>query len=287
MKHHHLLLVLFGGIVADAWSPSARVFVSSRRNGWVSAKTNNDGGKSSKGRKQQQKVQESTAKQQQRFDAATRQFMFTMTKVSKRAPSGKELLKEVSLSFYPGAKIGVVGANGSGKSTLLRIMAGVDKDIEGLARPLPGASIGFLEQEPSLEGKTVAEAIDPAVAKAKAILEAFNMLSTKLGDDLSADEMARTLADLERVQGDIDAGDLWDLDRRVDRAMEALRCPPRDTKLDVLSGGERRRVALARLLLENHDLLLLDEVRDKGGCFVHPSRGESLDLAPLVLSLPS
>jgi len=216
------------------------------------------GGYSPPGRKGQVE-QESKAKQEQRFDAATRQFMFTMTKVSKKAPSGKDILKDVYLSFYPGAKIGVVGLNGSGKSTLLRIMSGEDTEIEGTAKPLPGASIGFLKQEPELEGLTVGDAIEPALVKARASLEAFNELSVKLGEDLSDDEMAQVMDELETVQADIDANDLWDLDRRVTRAMEALRCPPNDAELSVLSGGERRRVALAKLLLENHDLLLLDE----------------------------
>ena len=210
------------------------------------------------GRKPQQK-QEAKQKQEQRFDAVTRQYMFTMLKVTKKAPGGKEILKDVSLSFYPGAKIGVVGLNGAGKSTLLRIMSGEDEDIDGTARPLPGASIGFLKQEPELTGTTVTEAIEPALAKSRAILENFGELSAKLAEPLSDDEMAAAMEELEAAQQAIDAGDLWDIDRRAERAMESLRCPPGDAELAVLSGGERRRVALARLLLENHDLLLLDE----------------------------
>ena len=141
------------------------------------------------GRKPQQK-QEAKQKQEQRFDAVTRQYMFTMLKVTKKAPGGKEILKDVSLSFYPGAKIGVVGLNGAGKSTLLRIMSGEDEDIDGTARPLPGASIGFLKQEPELTGTTVTEAIEPALAKSRAILENFGELSAKLAEPLSDDEMA-------------------------------------------------------------------------------------------------
>jgi len=185
--------------------------------------------------------------------------MFTMTKVSKKAPGGKDILKDVSISFYPGAKIGVVGTNGSGKSTLLKIMSGEDTEIDGLARPLPGASIGFLKQEPELEGKTVADAIEVALVKARGKLGEFNELSVKLGEDLSPDEMQAVMDELEEVQRVIDAQDLWDLDRRVQIVTESLRCPPNDAELAVLSGGERRRVALAKLVLENHDLLLLDE----------------------------
>lgn len=226
------------------------------------------GKKEFKAPKSAQVKQESAAKQEQRFDAATRQFMFTMTRVSKKAPTGKDILKDVSLSFFPGAKIGVVGANGSGKSTLLKIMAGEDKEIDGIARPLPGASIGFLKQEPELTGITVADAIEPALAKARATLETFNELTVKMMEGLSDAESAL----LEKAQAEIDAGDLWDLDRRVAMAMESLRCPPNDALLSVLSGGERRRVALARLLLENHGFwpppnphILLNKAQRKGG----------------------
>ena len=165
----------------------------------------------------------------------------------------------MSLSFFPGAKIGVVGLNGAGKSTLLRIMAGDDKEFDGTARPLPSASVGFLQQEPELVGATVEEAIEPALEKGRAVLARYDELSMKLAEPMEDDEMTALLAEIEETQNEIDAGDLWNLDMRKDRAMESLRCPPPDAAVDVLSGGERRRVALTRLLLENHDLLLLDE----------------------------
>jgi len=194
-----------------------------------------------------------------KFDALTRQFMFTIQKLNKVLPSGKQILKNINLCFYPGAKIGVVGLNGSGKSSLLKIMAGEDKVFDGTAVPMPSASVGYLSQEPDLEGETVMDNINLGVAKGQQMLDRFNDLSVKLGDPMSDDEMAKLMAEVEELQNAIDAGDLWDLDRFKERAMQALRCPPPDAKVDVLSGGERRRVAIARLLLENHDLLLLDE----------------------------
>ena len=212
----------------------------------------------------------SKAQQQGRadqFDALTRQFMFTMSKVSKTIPDGsREVLNNINLCFYPGAKIGVVGLNGSGKTSLLRIMAGEDKTFEGTAVPMPGASIGYLPQEPVLEGRTVQENIDLGVAKAQALLDQFTDLSVKCGEDLSDDEMARVMDELADLQDKIDAGNLWELDRMKQRAMDALRCPPPDADVSVLSGGERRRVAIARLLLENHDLLLLDEPTNHLDC---------------------
>ena len=198
--------------------------------------------------------------QADKFDALTRQFMFTMQGVTKTLPdSGKTILKNINLCFFPGAKIGVVGLNGSGKSSLLRVMAGVDKDFTGTAVPCPGASIGYLSQEPILEGETVMDNINLGVAKSQAVLDRFNELSLKCGEALSDDDMAKVMNELEETQNIIDADNLWELDRFKQRAMDALRCPPGDQKVDVLSGGERRRVAIARLLLENHDLLLLDE----------------------------
>eukprot|EP00980_Cylindrotheca_fusiformis_P025309 scaffold13478_cov132-Cylindrotheca_fusiformis.AAC.2 len=209
----------------------------------------------------QQQPQEKQSVKDARFDAATRQFMFTLVGLTKVLPDkSKKILDNINLSFYPGAKIGIVGLNGSGKSTLLKIMAGVDTEFDGTARPLPGASIGYLPQEPSLEFETVQECIDEAVKSSQDILDGYNELSMKLADpDISDDEMTKTLEKLEVLNDQIEAGDLWELDRVVSRAMDSLRVPPGDAKTAVLSGGEKRRVALCRLLLQNHDMLLLDE----------------------------
>lgn len=195
-----------------------------------------------------------------KFDAMTRKFMFTMTKCSKTVADGsKTVLKNINLCFFPGAKIGVVGSNGSGKSSMLKIMAGIDKSFTGTAVPMPGASVGYLPQEPQLMGETVIDNINLGVEKSQKLLDRFTELSLKCAEPLSDDEMAQVMAELDEVQSKIEAQDLWELDRFKQRAMDALRCPPGDAKVAVLSGGERRRVALARLLLENHDLLLLDE----------------------------
>lgn len=195
-----------------------------------------------------------------RFDAMTRKFMFTIQGLNKALPDGsKQILKNINLCFFPGAKIGVVGSNGSGKSSLLRIMAGIDKQYEGTAVPMPSASVGYLSQEPELTGETVIDNINSGVQKSQDVLDRFNELSIKCGEDLSPDEMSKVMNELEELQNTIDSGNLWELDRFKERAMEALRCPPAHAKVSLLSGGERRRVAIARLLLENHDLLLLDE----------------------------
>ena len=188
------------------------------------------------------------------------QFIFTMRDVRKITSQGKEILKGIRLSFYDGAKIGVIGANGAGKSTLLRIMAGVDHDIAGEAALAEGKTIGYLSQEPQLEdGKTVLEHIEAAVAGTRALLSRFEELSMKLGEEMGADEMEKLLAEQARVQDAIDAADAWELDRRLEIAMDALRLPPGDADVAVLSGGERRRVALCQVLLRQPDLLLLDE----------------------------
>ena len=199
--------------------------------------------------------------QDARFDAATRQFMFTLVGLTKVLPDkSKTILKNINLSFYPGAKIGVVGLNGSGKSTLLKIMAGVETEFDGTARPLPGASIGYLPQEPELPFETVQECVDEAVKSSRAVLDEYNEVSLKLGDpDLSPDEMQKIMDKSEKLYDEIESKNLWELDRIVSRAMDSLRVPPGDAKTAVLSGGEKRRVALCRLLLANHDMLLLDE----------------------------
>src|SRR6185436_20976919 len=175
-------------------------------------------------------------------------------------PQGKEILKGIWLSFYPGAKIGVLGANGAGKSTLLRIMAGLDKDFAGEAFPAQGTRIGHLSQEPQLDPKkTVREQVEEAVAPLKALLQRFEDLSMRLGEDLPEAEMDKVIAEQGRVQDQIEAADAWELDRHVETAMDALRLPPGGAEPGSLSGGERRRVALCRLLLQQSDMLLLDE----------------------------
>ncbi|MGJ4854994.1 energy-dependent translational throttle protein EttA [Labrys sp. KB_33_2] len=183
---------------------------------------------------------------------AAYQFVYHMQGLNKTYPGGKKVLDNVHLSFYPDAKIGVLGVNGSGKSTLLRIMAGIDKDFTGDGWVAEGARVGYLPQEPQLDpAKTVRENVMDGVAAKKAILDRYNELAMNYSDE-TADEMSR-------LQDEIDAKNLWDLDSQVDQAMDALICPPDDAAVDNLSGGERRRVALCRLLLEQPELLLLDE----------------------------
>jgi ATP-binding cassette ChvD family protein len=181
-----------------------------------------------------------------------RQFVYFMQGLSKTYPPNRKVLDNIHLSFYPDAKIGVLGVNGSGKSTLLKIMAGLDKDYTGEAWVAEGARVGYLEQEPQLDAaKTVRENVMMGVAKQKAILDRYNELAVNYSDE-TADEMTR-------LQDEIEAAGLWDLDSKVDQAMDALRCPPDDADVTKLSGGERRRVALCRLLLDQPELLLLDE----------------------------
>jgi ATP-binding cassette ChvD family protein len=188
------------------------------------------------------------------------EYIFTMRDLRKVVPPSREILKGIHLAFFPGAKIGVLGANGAGKSSLLRIMAGVDKDFLGDARPLPGTRIGFLPQEPQLDpAKDVRGNVEEAVAEQRAMLRQFEEISARFAEPMDEDEMNRLLEKQGNLQERIDALGLWELDHKVDIAMDALRLPPGDADVARLSGGERRRVALCRVLLEQPDMLLLDE----------------------------
>jgi len=188
------------------------------------------------------------------------QFIFTMNRVGKVVPPKREILRDISLSFFPGAKIGVLGLNGSGKSTLLRIMAGVDTNYDGEARPQPGIKIGFLAQEPELDAKKdVRGNVEEAVAETKKLLDDFNAISEKFAEPMSEEEMNKLLEKQATLQERIDSAGAWELERKLEIAADALRLPPWEADVTKLSGGERRRVALCRLLLSQPDMLLLDE----------------------------
>ncbi|GAP25793.1 ABC transporter ATP-binding protein [Gluconobacter japonicus] len=191
---------------------------------------------------------------------AAYQYVYVMKDLTKAYPGGREVFKGITLSFLPGVKIGVLGVNGAGKSTLLKVMAGIDKEFGGEAWAAEGVKIGYLEQEPKLdETLTVGENVALGFGKLKHAIDRFNEISMLFAEPMSDEEMTNLLAEQAELQEIIDAGDGWELDRKLEIALDALRCPPADSPVDKLSGGEKRRVALCRLLLEKPDILLLDE----------------------------
>jgi ATP-binding cassette ChvD family protein len=188
------------------------------------------------------------------------EFIFQMQDLRRTVPPKREILKGIWLSFFYGAKIGVLGHNGAGKSTLLRIMAGIDKDFSGEARPARGIKVGFLSQEPQLDPKkSVLGNVEEGVAETRALLDRYNAISDRFSEPMEPEAMEKLLEEQSKVQDQIEAAGAWELDRTLEIAMDALRCPPADQEVASLSGGERRRVALCRLLLQKPDLLLLDE----------------------------
>src|SRR5271163_1290483 len=188
------------------------------------------------------------------------QFIYTMNRVGKVVPPKRIILRDITLSFFPGAKIGVLGLNGSGKSTLLKIMAGVDKEVEGEARPQAGIKVGYLPQEPLLdETKTVREVVGEGVGDVQSLIDRFNAISDKFAEPMSDDEMNKLMEEQAKMQDKIDAAGGWELERKLEIAADSLRLPRWDALVGKLSGGEKRRVALCRLLLSKPDMLLLDE----------------------------
>jgi ATP-binding cassette ChvD family protein len=188
------------------------------------------------------------------------QYIYTMNRVSKVVPPKRVILRDISLSFFPGAKIGVLGLNGAGKSTLLKIMAGIDREVDGEARPQPGIRVGFLPQEPELDpALDVRAVVTEGVGETQKLIDRFNAISDRFGEALEEDEMQKLMAEQAKLQDAIDAAQGWELERQLEIAADALRLPPWDARISTLSGGEKRRVALCRLLLSEPDMLLLDE----------------------------